>query len=64
LRVFLDRPRTASECFQPLFKRTIAEGEYGLALVEAVAHLNHLFWAGEVSRVLNDRGAYVYQYLD
>jgi glyoxylase-like metal-dependent hydrolase (beta-lactamase superfamily II) len=64
LRIFLNRPRTASECFQPLFKRTIAEGEYGLALVEAVAHLNHLFGTGEVSRVLNNQGAYVYQYLD
>ena len=64
LRVFLDSPKTAAECFGPLFKRTIGEDEYGLALVEAVAHLNHLFVAGEVSRGLNARGAYVYQYVN
>ena len=51
LRAWLaERPRTAAECFPPLFKRTIGEGEYGLALVEAVAHLNHLLRAGEVER--------------
>ncbi len=46
----LDQPRTAADCFAPLFKRTIGEGEYGLALVEAVAHLNHLHKAGRISR--------------
>ena len=64
LRAFLDRPKTAAECFKPLFKRTIGEAEYGLALVEAVAHLNHLLAAGELSRELNVNGAYVYQYLN
>jgi len=64
LRVFLEKPKTAAECFKPLFKRTIAEDEYGLALVEAVAHLNHLFAKGEVSRDLDARGAYVYKYLN
>lgn len=46
----LDQPRTAADCFAPLFKRAISEGEYGLALVEAVAHLNHLHKAGRISR--------------
>lgn len=46
----LDRPRTAADCFLPLYKRNIGEGEYGLALVEAVAHLNHLHKAGRISR--------------
>ena len=31
--------------FRRLFKRSIGDAEYGLALVEAVAHLNHL-WQG------------------
>ena len=54
LRAWLaERPRTAAECFPPLFKRTIGEGEYGLALVEAVAHLNHLLQLGEVERSLD-----------
>ena len=46
----LGQPRTAADCFAPLFKRTIGEAEYGLALVEAVAHLNHLHKAGRISR--------------
>ncbi len=58
---FLAEPRTAGECFPPLFKRSIGAGEYGLALVEAVAHVNHLYQAGQVSRHLNDDGAWVYQ---
>lgn len=37
-----ERPRTAADCFDVLFRRRIGEGEYGLALVEAVAHVNAL----------------------
>ncbi|WP_281857344.1 MBL fold metallo-hydrolase, partial [Litoreibacter halocynthiae] len=33
----LDTPKSAHECFLPLFKREIRGGEYGLALVESVA---------------------------
>ncbi|WP_342078022.1 MBL fold metallo-hydrolase [Yoonia sp. SS1-5] len=54
-------PHSAGECFAPLFKRKIGAGEYGLALVEAVAHVNHLYHAGQVSRQLNDDGAWLYQ---
>ncbi len=41
LEAFLDQPRSAGECFLPLFKRQISGGEYGLALVEAGAHPHH-----------------------
>lgn len=41
-------PRTAVGCFDILFRRRIGEGEFGLALVEAVAHLNHLHRAGVI----------------
>ena len=37
-----DTPRTAVGCFDLLFRRRIADAEYGLALVEAVAHINAL----------------------
>ncbi len=57
----LDEPHTAGECFPPLFKRTIGEGEYGLALVEAIAHLNHLFHVGVVSRERREDGAWLWQ---
>lgn len=35
-------PRTAADCFDILFRRRIGDGEYGLALAEAVAHINAL----------------------
>lgn len=60
----LDTPKPASECFAPLFKRTIGEGEYGLALVEAVAHVNHLYHIGEVARTRREDGAWLYQRKD
>ncbi|GLT09338.1 MBL fold metallo-hydrolase [Sulfitobacter porphyrae] len=59
---FIATPRSASECFPPLFKRKIGEGEYGLALVEAVAHLSHLYQTGHATRALRQQdGAWVYQ---
>ncbi len=57
----MSEPRTAHECFMPLFKREIKGGEYGLALVESVAHCNHLYVAGQATRTLDDNGAYRYQ---
>jgi glyoxylase-like metal-dependent hydrolase (beta-lactamase superfamily II) len=62
LLAYIDTPKSASECFAPLFKRSIGEAEYGLALVEAVAHLSHLYQAGEATRVLREAdGAWVYK---
>ena len=58
---YLAEPRTAGDCFPPLFKRNIGAEEYGLALVEAVAHLNHLHQTGRVSREMNADGAWVYR---
>ncbi len=57
----LETPKTAGECFQPLFKRKIGAGEYGLALVESVGHLNHLHQLGQVTRRLDDKGAWRFQ---
>jgi glyoxylase-like metal-dependent hydrolase (beta-lactamase superfamily II) len=50
----LSEPRTAADCFPPLFKRHIDEANFGLALVEAVAHLNHLWRQGLVTRTMID----------
>ena len=52
-------PRTAAELFQPIFRREIGGSQYGLALAESVAHMNHLYRAGRVSRRLRD-GAWTY----
>ena len=61
LEAYLDTPKTAVECFPAIFKRTIGEGEYGLALVEALAHLNHLFQTGKVTRTRRDDDAWLWQ---
>jgi glyoxylase-like metal-dependent hydrolase (beta-lactamase superfamily II) len=57
----LETPSTAAECFLPLFKRAIGFGEYGLALVESVAHLNHLHQQGKIARARNSADAWVYR---
>lgn len=54
-------PATGGECFPPLFKRPIGEAEYGLALVEAVAHLSHLFQSGAVTRKMRPDGVWEWQ---
>lgn len=61
LRDWLVAPRTAAECFRPLFAREIGAAEYGLALVEAVAHLNHLLHRREVIRWRREDGAWLWQ---
>ncbi len=60
LREFLGSPATAVQCFAPLFRRDIGGGEYGLALVEAVAHLNYLLDRGEVSRMSDEGGVWLW----
>ena len=57
----LARPRVAAECFAPLFKREIGPSDFGLALVEAVAHLNYLLHAGRVTRHLGPDAAWVWK---
>lgn len=50
-------PRSAVDCFDILFKRRIGEAEFGLALVEAVAHVNHLHQRGRIAPVGESDGA-------
>ena len=57
----LRQPQTAVGCYPALFRRAIGEAEYGLALVEAVAHLNCLLRRGLVSRSLGADGAILWQ---
>jgi len=61
LLAHLDEPKVAAECFAPLFKRKIDYGTYGLALVESIAHLNHLHHAGKVTRSRRADGAWLWQ---
>lgn len=50
-------PRSAIGCFDALFRRPIGSGEFGLAMVEAVAHVNHLARAGRIRQVGERDGA-------
>lgn len=61
LEEHLAEPRTAAECFPPLFKREIGESEFGLALVESVAHLNHLLRHGRATREPRADGAWLWR---
>lgn len=57
---YLDEPRVAAACFAPLFKRPIDDGLFGLALVETVAHLNHLLASGRATRARRSDGAWIW----
>lgn len=57
-------PRVAGDCFVPLFKRKIGSAEYGLALVEAYAHLSHLYQIGRATRTQREDGAWLWQAKD
>lgn len=57
----LGTPQRATDCFPVLFKRPIGPSNFGLALGEAVAHLNCLLQRGAVMRHLDDDGAWLWQ---
>lgn len=61
LREHLTTPKSAGESFLPIFKREIGGGEYGLALVEAMAHCLHLWHNGEATRIRRTDGAWAFQ---
>ena len=56
-------PKTANQCFQPLFRREVGPSEQGLALVESIAHLNCLLRRGQVFRSLSPDGAWEWERL-
>ncbi|WP_111429844.1 MBL fold metallo-hydrolase [Rhodobacteraceae bacterium DSL-40] len=60
LQAFLVTPRRATECFEVLFGRPIGRSEYGLALGEAVGHLNHLQRTGRVVRDVTPDGVWLW----
>ncbi len=61
LAAHLRVPRTAAECFPPLFLREIGPAEYGLALVEAMAHCLHLWHRGIALRERRADGAWLWR---
>ena len=61
LQSHLATPRHATDCFPALFRREIGPGEFGLALAETLAHLNHLVARQRASRCLDASGAWLWQ---
>lgn len=59
MKALEDGPRSAAGVFLPVFKREITGSQYGLALAEAVAHMNYLHQNGSVSKTLVD-GVWMY----
>ncbi len=56
----LQTPQTAADCFIPLFRRQITGDAYGMALVESVAHLNHLLHRQRITRTRRSDGAWIW----
>ena len=61
LHAHLATPQSAGDCFAPLFKRRIGSGEYGLALVESMAHCLHLWHTGRATRTRGADDAWLWQ---
>ena len=57
-RHLAEAPRTAAECFLPIFGRRIEDEVFGLALSESIGHLNHMHRIGEATRSTDARGAW------
>lgn len=57
----LETPKTGGDCFPPLFKREVTPAIYGLAFVEAIAHLNYLAQRGYAERWIAEDGRYRWQ---
>lgn len=60
LEAALTGPKSAVECFAPIFKRDIGPGEYTLALVEAMAHCLALWHSGRATRTVSDNGVWLF----
>ncbi|MBC65254.1 MAG: MBL fold hydrolase [Rhodobacteraceae bacterium] len=58
---FLITPKTAAQCFEPLYRRKINSSEYGLALVESIGHLNHLLKEKKVIREKTIEGIWLWK---
>ena len=59
-RRLIKGPSSTVGLFKTIFKREIKKEEYGLALSEAVGHMNHMYRIGKVSRKLSLDGAYLW----
>ena len=61
LQVIRREPHTASEITDEIFGTTLLNFERRLALGEALAHLQYLLERGEIERIQQDDGTYLYK---
>ena len=61
MKALAEGERSAVGCFDPIFRRTISSGIFGLAMAEAVAHVNHLVATGRAVRRLDADGVWQYR---
>ena len=57
LAAALDAPRTAAQVLPALFRRPLDTHQLFFAMGEAIAHLNHLYYAGAVERIARSDGS-------
>ena len=57
----LDRPKTAVECLDTVYRRTLSASERGALIAETVGFLNHLRNQGMVERELIGGNAFVWK---
>ncbi|MEM7268132.1 MAG: MBL fold metallo-hydrolase [Pseudomonadota bacterium] len=55
---YLSDWRSAVDCFDTMYKRSIHPNEFGLAMGESIAHLNHLHASGAAEKRLDDDGVF------
>ena len=56
----LREPRTTVQCFEAVFGHPVSDDEFGFALAEATAHLNHLWVHAKVDRHRRSDGAWLW----
>lgn len=60
LREFCIEGKTIKDCLPVLFKRKLSPQNMFFAVAEAFAHLNYLYFAGEFTREVNEKGQYIF----
>jgi glyoxylase-like metal-dependent hydrolase (beta-lactamase superfamily II) len=60
LRAFCQQGKTIKQCLPVLFKRELNPHNMFFAVAEAFAHLNYLYFAGEFTREISEKGHFVF----
>jgi glyoxylase-like metal-dependent hydrolase (beta-lactamase superfamily II) len=64
LREYCQQAKTINDCLPVLFKRELNPHNMFFAVAEAFSHLNYLYFAGECSREINEKGQFVFTTLE